>query len=120
MDTPGLREAYEASQWDLKGMSYEQFSLALRGTRVEPVMVDGKCCGALVIAGNELHACVQPHVRGRWLSRRVLRLLDAVIAQHGEAVTRVTSDAGRRFVEALGFEKDGELYRSRKQWVSHR
>ena len=112
--------AYEAVRDRLGGITLGEFVAATAGFHFEPVHVGGQLVGALVVAGNELHACIDPAARGRWLSKRVLRVLDAVIREHGEAVTRATTEEGRRFVEALGFVQDGEIYRSRKTWVWNR
>ena len=77
---------------------------------VLPVLVDGKPAGAVLAIGNEVHACIDPAYRGRWMNRDALRLVDRVILKFGQAVTQVTTDEGRKFVERLGFEKRGDLY----------
>jgi hypothetical protein len=77
---------------------------------VLPVVVDGKPAGAVLAIGNEVHACIDPAYRGRWMSKSALRLVDRIIDKFGQAVTQVTTEEGRQFVERLGFEKRGPLY----------
>lgn len=113
----GLREAYESAAIRLGAMTFDQFAAAVADMTVHPIFADGKVCGAVLVRGSEIHACVLPWAAGKWFGRRAARVLNAVIDKHGEATTQATTQAGRRFVEALGFIKDGEIYRSTKKWA---
>ncbi len=100
-----LRAAWESCR-DRWPVEYEQFAEAMRGWDVEPVEVDGRIVGAVLMRGPEIHACIKPEGFGRWLSRRVLRdTLVRLVAEHGRAETAVATGnaAGEAFVRRLGF-----------------
>lgn len=68
--------------------------------------------GMLMVKGNELHVAVLPEVRGKWLSRRLIReVLSPLIRQHGEAVTTVVKEnaVGNDFIKRLGFDDSGDV-----------
>lgn len=113
MRDEAIRAAYESAKDRLGEMSLAEFSDALRDSEVVPVVVDGKCAGAVVISGPEMHACVMPWACGRWMSRRLLSLMGRVIGEHGRVITFATTEAGERFVQRLGFERMGAY------WVKH-
>lgn len=115
MSDAGLREAYQ-SLADRTTESFDQFKQFSSFCEIHPQYVGGVCCGAVLVFGSEIHACILPWAKGLWFSRRAIRLLNAVIAKHGKATTRATTDEGRRFVESLGFVADGEIYRRNRQW----
>jgi hypothetical protein len=97
-----LRLAYLSAK-DRLGLSEEEFMSAVASWDVFPVTG-----GAVLINGEEIHACVLPESFGKWLTRRVLRkTLGAVLNKHGRAITRVVlgKEAGERFVARLGFQK---------------
>lgn len=85
------------------------FSSAADGAECVPVEVDGRCVGAILVRGSEIHACIDPAGHGRWCGKPALRLLARVIAEHGRATTRVlaTATAGLHFVARMGFKPVG-------------
>lgn len=99
--------AYESAKDRLDGMTLLEFSEALAGADVSPVVVDGVCAGAVIVSGPEMHACVLPWACGRWMSKRFLTLMGRVMGEYGRIVTFATTDAGERFVKRLGFEREG-------------
>ena len=105
-----IEAAYLSATDRLGTMSLREFRAAVAGFEVFPVVVDGKPAGAVFVSGREIHACVQPWAHGRWFQRWALKLLADVIEKHGSAVTTATTDAGRKFVERLGFKPDGAMW----------
>jgi len=100
-----LRAAWESCR-DRWPVEYEQFAQAMQEWDVEPVEVDGRIVGAVLMRGPEIHACIKPEGFGRWLSRRVLRdTLVRLVAEHGRAETAVATGnaVGEAFVRRLGF-----------------
>lgn len=108
-----LNIAYQSAADRMPGVTLEQFRAALAGAEVHPVTVDGNTAGAVIVQGAEVHACVLPWACGRWMSRAMLRVLDDVIARHGRAETSATTEAGRKFVQRLGFVPSGD------KWVKY-
>ena len=109
--------AFESVAPRAPGVSFEQFTAAAAECHVHPVRARGRLCGAVLVRGCEIHACVLPWARGRWFGRAQAALLNRVIAQHGEAITTATTEEGRRFVERLGFIQDNEIYRRSTPWA---
>lgn len=105
-----IEAAYLSAKDRLCGMSLAEFEDSLTGSRIEPVCVSGAVVGAVIVIGCEVHACVLPEFKGLWLNRRLLRVLDEVIKSHGYATTSATTNEGRRFVERLGFIREGDIY----------
>ena len=99
-----LRAAYISAK-DRLPASFDlaAFEVAVSEWECHPVSVDGALVGAVLVNGPELHACITPAGFGRWLSRPLLRLVDACMARFGYAMTRAQTQAGRRFVERIGF-----------------
>jgi GNAT superfamily N-acetyltransferase len=94
--------------------SRDDFRKALESWEVQAFCDGDKPVGMLMTRGNELHVAVIPEVRGRWLSRRLIReVLSPLIEKSGEAVTSVMPDnkAGRDFVSRLGFAGSVERLR---------
>lgn len=107
MRDQAITAAYESAKDRLGAMSCADFADALSDAEVHPVIVDGRCAGALVVSGVDVHACVLPWAQGKWLTRKMLRILNRVILDYGFATTSATTEAGERFVRALGFEPCG-------------
>lgn len=101
-------------------MSLAEFVEKTIWFEVHAMRVDGRVCGALLIDGNEIHACIESWAVGKWFGRQAAAILNSVIDYYGEAITRATTGKGVDFVLALGFVKDGEIYRSTKKWVLNR
>ena len=110
MRAEAIAKAYEATADRLPGVSRRAFAQALAGADVHPVTVGGECVGAVVVVRHEVHACVLPSVRGRWFKREHLRILDGVLQRFGVAMTTATTQAGREFVERLGFRQFGNVW----------
>lgn len=98
-----LTAAYESAADRLCGLSLDDFMAAVAGWDVHPVTVGGAVVGAVLVNGPEIHACVKREACGRWMSRRLLGVLDQVVKRYGFAVTSATTDDGVRFVQRLGF-----------------
>lgn len=83
-----------------KGITAEQIAKAFAGWQ----LVD--LGGAVIMTnGPEIHAAALPEVRGKWLTKRALRMLIAWVESVGVAQTSVMRDnqAGHAFVQRLGF-----------------
>jgi len=92
-------------------MSRADFMAAFGSWDVRPVRVSGEIVGAVLIGGNQIHACIQPKGFKRWLTRGVLRdTLVRVMEQHGSAMTSVAkgNEIGHKFVAGLGFKPVSE------------
>jgi formylglycine-generating enzyme required for sulfatase activity len=98
-------------------ITYKQFQDFASDCEVNEVYVDGLPAGALIVKGPEIHACILPEFKGRWLTRKELRIMNSVIEKHGYAQTSATTPEGAFFVERLGFEKHGESYRRHSKWA---
>lgn len=125
---PQIRRAALDAAWEsLQGRTSAQraaFDAVTGGAEVHAVEVDGAIQGALVVIGNEIHACVKPAAFGRWLHRPALRVLRGVVSAYGHAVTSVQSHCGEgvRFVQRLGFKEvchDGGVIRYELREVPH-
>jgi hypothetical protein len=87
-------------------MDFEAFRAALASWDVKAFCDGERVVGMLMVQGPELHVAVLPEVRGRWLSRRLIReVFSPLLKSYGEAKTRVMHDneTGRDFVRRLGF-----------------
>lgn len=103
MRMQALEKAYLSASSRMPSISFPAFVACMQAWDIYPVEVDDEVVGAVLTCGPEIHACIDQGY-GRWLNRRVLReTLERVIAEHGYALTSATTDAGRRFVERLGF-----------------
>jgi GNAT superfamily N-acetyltransferase len=86
--------------------SRQKFSAALEPWDVKAFCEGDEPVGMLMTRGAELHVAVLPEVRGKWLSRRLIRdVIGPIIRRHGEAKTSVMPDngIGKDFVRRLGF-----------------
>ena len=106
-----IEAAYESAKDRMPGISLADFSKAVEHCDVNPVILDGKMAGAVIVKGNEVHACILPWAKKRWFRRQQARILNGIIKKHGYAVTSATTQEGREFVERLGFVKSGAQYR---------
>jgi hypothetical protein len=98
-------------------ITLEKFADSVQGMEVNPVVVDGQIAGALIVSGHEIHACILPQFKGRWLSRKELRIMNAVIEKHGYAQTSATTEEGETFVKRLGFVQHGNTFRRLQSWA---
>lgn len=107
-----MSAAYESAK-DRMPLTEEQFKATFANWDCHPVKVKGQVVGAVLIGGNQIHACIKPEGFRRWLTKGVLeRTLWEVIKTHGNAITSVTSDneAGAKFVSGLGFKPVLEMH----------
>jgi len=90
-------------------VTLDDFRSKTKGFEFLPVAVCGKCVGAIMRRGSELHAAVLPSARGRWIGRRVLAIIAETIGEYGKATTAVMDDhrPGHDFAARLGFERTG-------------
>jgi hypothetical protein len=105
-----IEAAFQSVAPRAPGVTFAQFAERVRSCDVYPVEVDGKTAGAIVVDGPDIHACVLPWAKGRWMSRAALRVLDGVISACGFARTKATTAEGEHFVIRLGFERRGEWF----------
>lgn len=113
----GIKEAYESAESRLNGMTFEEFAEATKDFEVTPVYYSGNVIGAILVKENNVHACIKPEYKGKWFGRVAVRIISEIVEKYGEAITSATTEDGRKIVEALGFVKDGEIYRSTKKWA---
>lgn len=115
---PLRAEAIKAGFIALQGrltISEEQFAQALKAWDVRAFCKGDDVVGMLMVKDGELHVAVLPEVRGKWLSRRLIReVIGPLVKQYGEAKTKVMPDnaKGKDFVRRIGFaasEKDDVL-----------
>ena len=88
-------------------VDYEGFRKALSSWDVKAFCQGDEAVGMLMVKGSELHVAVLPEVRGKWLSRRLIReVISPIIRAHGEARTSVRPDneIGKDFIKRLGFD----------------
>jgi len=97
------------------GYSYDQMHQALQDWDVKAFCNGDDVVGMLMVKDSELHVAVLPEVRGRWLSRKLIRdVIGPLVKQYGEAKTKVMEDnlIGQEFVRRIGFaatERDNLL-----------
>lgn len=111
-----LRVAYESAEARMPGVGFDAFAQALEDAEVHPVKVAGECVGAVIVKGNEIHACVLPEASGRWFTRREARVLNDVIDRYGFATTTATTPAGVEFVRRLGFTRCGDIWKKETKY----
>jgi hypothetical protein len=105
-----VEASYQAAKNRLGAMSLDDFRTAVGAMEVHPIVIAGETAGAMIVSGCDVHACVLPWAHGKWFGRPQMRILNSVIHRHGFARTSATTEAGRKFVERLGFEQDGSGY----------
>lgn len=117
MRDKAVEKAYIAVQGRLGGMSLDEFREATKNFEVVPIHYQGEIVGAMLACGKEVHCCVDPSLKGKWFGRVALQLISKIINEHGEAISRATTEDGHQILLAMGFIKDGEIYRSKRKWV---
>lgn len=98
--------AFRSASKRMPGVSHQEFLRATEDWEVFPLSAVGKICGALLINGAEVHACVEAWAHKRWVSKAVLKKFRDVTEEHGYCLTRVglEMEQGHKFVAQLGFE----------------
>ena len=97
-----LRDAYLSAK-DRFDLTEEEFLKAVESWEVYPVKG-----GAVLIKGDQIHACVLPEAFGKWVTKKAIKeTLGKILEKHGRAVTSVKlgNVVGERFVARLGFQK---------------
>jgi hypothetical protein len=94
-------------------VSFDQFKRSIADWEIHPVTLDDESIGAVLVNGPEVHACINGGY-GRWVRRAQLRILHRVMEKHGYAQTHATTEAGREFVDRLGFKPYGDAFRRYK------
>ena len=103
--------AYMSAQDRLGAVTLADFREALKQCEVHPVKVQWNIAGAVIVKGSEVHACILPWAHKRWFGRGQARILNDIIREYGYATTTATTQAGREFVERLGFKQTPQGYR---------
>ena len=98
-------------------VEYDRFIEVMKECEVFPIYVNGETAGALIVKDCDIHACVLPQFKGKWLTRKELRIMDSVIEKYGHVQTTATTEEGQYFVTRLGFVRDGDIYRRYTKWA---
>ena len=102
-------EALQAGYVSLAGrisIPFDAFAKALEAWDVKAFCKGEDVVGMLMVRDNELHVAVLPEVRGRWLSRGLIReVIGPLVRQYGAARTKVAqdNDIGAEFCRRIGF-----------------
>lgn len=86
------------------GYSFESFCGILNDWEVKAFCDGERTIGMLMVKGPELHVAVLPEVRGKWLSRRLIReVFNPIFKTYGKAETDVSPDneKGIEFVNRI-------------------
>lgn len=108
---PLREEAIKAGYRALAGrisIGYEPFRKALESWDVKAFCRGEDVVGMLMLKDGELHVAVLPEVRGKWLSRRLIReVIGPLIKEYGAAKTKIVPGRAseRDFVTRIGFAK---------------
>lgn len=98
-----LKAGFEALA-DRISLRFEDFSRQLESWDVKAFCDGDLVVGMLMVKGDELHVAVLKEVRGRWLSRRLIREVFApLLEKYGKARTNVAEGnlVGRDFCERI-------------------
>jgi hypothetical protein len=98
-------------------MTYIEFSDFAKCCDVYKVLCNDVLAGAVLVFGPDIHACILPFAKGKWMNRKHLRIINAIIDKHGYAQTSATTDDGKDFVTRLGFVQDGSNFIRTKKWA---
>lgn len=104
-----LKAGYRAMLERIPALDFATFCAKLADWDVMAFCRGEQAVGMLMTRGNELHVAVLPEVRGKWLSRRLIReVIGPLVRKHGEAKTSVVpgNSNGADFVSRLGFKYD--------------
>lgn len=98
-----IKVGFEACLPRLNGLSFKDWEQALRPWEVKAFVKDEEVIGMLMTKGNELHVAVKPEVRGKWLSRRLIREVFEPVLEFGEWKTSVSPEnkKGEDFVKRV-------------------
>lgn len=69
-----LRVGYSATDWSAP-VPFSVYRNALQSWDIKAIERDGEVIGAVFFRDGEVHASVLPEWRGRWLTRKLLRVM---------------------------------------------
>jgi hypothetical protein len=98
-------------------VTYIEFIEFAKSCDVYSVLCNNVIAGAVLVIGPDIHACILPFAKGKWMNRKHLRIINAIIDKHGYAQTSATTDDGKDFVTRLGFVQDGSNFIRTKKWA---
>jgi|GEM_PF-1977077 len=113
-----IEKSFAAVESRLGGMTFNEFKVLTKEFEAVPIHYQGKLAGAMLVLGNEVHCCVDPTLKGKWFGRVALRTITRIINEYGEAISRASTEDGKKILLSLGFKQDGEIYRSTRTWAS--
>ena len=113
-----LEEFVYNSIEDRISLPKDEFIEQLKAWELKPVELDGMLTAVVMVKDNEVHVAVREGFKGKWMKRgSVIRgILAPILAEYGEIVTSVSygNEAGRAFVERIGFVPNSITYRLEK------
>jgi hypothetical protein len=98
-------------------ITHTEFLQFAKKCDVYSVICNNVIAGAVLVIGPNIHACILPFAKGKWMNRKHLRIINAIIDKHGYAQTSATTDDGKYFVTRLGFIQDGSNFIRKKKWA---
>ena len=90
----GLRAGYEATEWRIP-VDEDTYRMFLEDWRVQAIMRDNQCIGAVFRRDDELHVSILPSWRRRWLTKGLLQQL------FGNATTRTRVTLGHEYMHDI-------------------
>ena len=102
-----LKVGHKAAEID---MSFPEFKKMLMDWKIEPVFVDDKLAGMYAVKNTEVHFCVLPDFRGKWLSKGLINdVFMPILERYGFVTTAVPDDKpqGHGLVKKFGFNPIG-------------
>ena len=87
----------------------EQYIATLVGWDIQPIVIDAKQAGVMMIQGHEIHVVLDP-THTKLHGRRIIKkCIDENIDRHGFLTTISFKDPSSvSFIERIGFRKTGE------------
>lgn len=112
----GILEAYLSAKPRLNDMSFAEFESETKDFIVNPVFHNNNVIGAILVKDAELHCCILPDFKGKWLKRCYIEILNDIIRKHGKATTHASTKMGHQFVQRFGFKQVGDHYERSELW----
>jgi len=84
----------------------QEFMLWCATWNIRSLEQDGETVGIWATNGARCHVAIMPRARGRWSLRLLREMVLPVLLEHGRMETIATSEAGRDFVERIGFKRE--------------
>lgn len=105
-----LEAAYQ-SIGNRANITFGQFQESVKSWEVFPVFVKDNVAGAILLNGEEVHACILAKYKCKWLNKSLYKQVFVNrLKQYGKLKTSVliTCNEGAEFVARCGFVKVGE------------